>query len=265
MSRARPYLARTPVALAHRGGSLYPPNVGLENTMTAFSNAVGLGYTHLETDVHVTRDGKVVAFHDVRLDRVTDRKGLIRNLPWSEVSTARLGTEASEGVPLLTDVIEALPGTFLNVDLKAPGTAGPLWQLIERYALHDLLCVGSFQQRHLSQFRRLAKGSVATAAGVAGTALMRFSPASLSRLLHTPADVLQVPATVPVAGRRLDLVTDSFVRAAHRSGRQVHVWTIDDPAEMNRLLDLGVDGLVSDRIDVLKDVLTRRGAWTGTR
>ena len=232
--------------------------------MTAFGNAVGLGYTHLETDVHVTRDGQVVAFHDVRLDRVTDRPGLIRDLPWSEVSRARLGGGGSEGVPLLTDVIEAFPGTCLNIDLKAPGTAGPLWQLVERYALHDLICVGSFQQRHLSQFRRLAQGSVATAAGVAGTALMRFSPASLSRMLHTPADVLQVPATIAVAGRRLDLVTDTFVRAAHRAGRQVHVWTIDDPDEMTRLLDLGVDGLVSDRIDVLKQVLTERGAWTGT-
>lgn len=264
MSRARPYLDHTPVALAHRGGSLYPPNLGLENTMTAFGNAVALGYTHLETDVHLTRDGQVVAFHDVRLDRVTDRKGLIRDLPWAQVSQARLGAERNEGVPLLTDVIEAFPGTYLNVDLKAHGTAGPLWQLIERYALHDLICVGSFQQSHLSQFRRLAKGSVATAAGVAGTALMRFSPVSLSRLLHTPADVLQVPATVRFAGRQLDLVTESFVEAAYRAGRQVHVWTIDDPAEMTRLLDLGVDGLVSDRIDVLKRVLTERGAWTGT-
>ncbi len=264
MSTARPYLDHTPVALAHRGGSLYPPNVGLENTLTAFGNAVGLGYTHLETDVHLTRDGRVVAFHDVRLDRVTDRKGLIRDLPWSEVSRARLGAERSEGVALLTDIIEAFPGTYLNVDLKARGTAGPLWQLIERYAMHDLICVGSFQQRHLSQFRALAKGSVATAAGAAGTALLRFSPASLSRLLHTPADVLQVPATVRVAGRQLDLVTESFVQAAHHAGRQVHVWTIDDPAEMTRLLDLGVDGLVSDRIDVLKRVLTERGAWTGT-
>ena len=264
MSRVRPYLAHPPVALAHRGGSLYPPNVGLENTVTAFGNAVGLGYTHLETDVHVTRDGRVVAFHDIRLDRVTDRKGLIRDLPWSEVSRARLGAEGSEGVPLLTDVIEAFPGTYLNIDLKAPGTARPLWQLIERYALHDLVCVGSFQQRHLSQFRRLARGTVATAAGAAGTALMRYSPASLSRLLHTPADVLQVPATVPLAGRRLELVTEEFVGAAHRAGRQVHVWTIDDAAEMTRLLDLGVDGLVSDRIDVLKTVLTARGVWTGS-
>lgn len=267
MSTIRPYLARTPVALAHRGGSLYPPNVGLENTMTAFRNAVALGYTHLETDVHLTRDGRLVALHDVRLDRVTDRQGSIKNLTWSEVSTAQLRRDTAdqpEIVPLLTDIVEAFPDINLNIDLKAPGTAEPLWQLIQRYGLHDQLCVGSFQQPHLTHFRRLSKGTVATAAGTAGIAAMRFSPASVSRMLHTSADVLQVPACVSVAGRRLDVVTKGFVRAAHGAGLQVHVWTIDDPAEMTRLLDLGIDGLISDRIDVLKNVLTERGVWTGT-
>lgn len=267
MSTVRPYLARAPVALAHRGGSLYPPNVGLENTMTAFRNAVALGYTHLETDVHLTRDGRLVAFHDVRLDRVTDRKGLIKNLTWQQVSEARLGGDLgdrSESVPLLTDIIEAFPGVNLNIDLKAPGTARALWQVIERHGLHDHVCVGSFQQRHLTHFRRLSKGSVATAAGAAGIAVMRFSPASMSRMLHTSADVLQVPAFVSPAGQRLEVVTKKFISAAHRAGRQVHVWTIDDRDEMTRLLDLGIDGLVSDRIDVLKDVLIQRGVWTGT-
>lgn len=265
MPRHRPYLARTPVALAHRGGSLFAPNVGLENTLTAFRNAVDLGYTHLETDVHVTRDGQVVAFHDVRLDRVTDRSGLIRELTWPQVREARVGTSSrSESVPLLTDIITAFPDAYLNVDLKAPGTAAPVWNLIEQHGLHDRICVGSFQQRHLSQFRRLARGSVTTAAGVAGTALMRFSPAGLTRLVHSPAEVLQVPAVVPLRGRRLALVTPRFLEAAHATGKQVHVWTIDDPDEMNRLLDLGVDGLVSDRIDVLKQVLQARDCWTGT-
>ena len=98
-----------------------------------------------------------------------------------------------------------------------------------------------------------------------GTALLRFSPEWLTALLRTPADVLQVPAGVPLRGRRFHLVTERFVEAAHRYGKQVHVWTIDDADEMHRLLDLGVDGLVSDRIDVLKDVLVERGAWTGAR
>jgi glycerophosphoryl diester phosphodiesterase len=258
---SRPYLDRTPVALAHRGGALYAPNIGLENTMTAFGNAVAMGYTHVETDVHLTRDGRLVAFHDRRLDRVSDAQGLIRELSWSQVAHATLGDD--EHVPLLTDVLDAWPDLNLNIDLKAPGTAAPLWHLIEERGLHDQVCVGSFSQRNISQFRRLSQGTVATAAAEAGTALARFGPEWLTSLLRTPADVFQVPATIPLRGRSMPVVTRGLVDVAHRHGKQVHVWTIDDPDEMRRLLDLGVDGLVSDRIDILKDVLVERGQWTG--
>ncbi len=261
MATPRPYLARTPVALAHRGGALYEPNLGLENTLTAFRHAVDLGYTHLETDVHLTRDGQLVAFHDDRLDRVTDGHGLLRELTHDEIGRARF--PSGEGVPLLTDVLDALPGVHLNIDLKAPGTAGPLWRLIEERGLHDLMCVGSFSQRSISEFRRLARGRVATAASQLGTGLVTFGPRWLTRVVHTPADVFQVPTTTVMRGRTVRIVTREFVEAAHRVGKQVHVWTIDDAAEMRQLLDLGVDGLVSDRIDVLREVLEERGQWTG--
>jgi glycerophosphoryl diester phosphodiesterase len=124
MASPRPYLAHTPVALAHRGGALYAPNLGLENTLTAFGHAVALGYTHLETDVHVTKDGQLVAFHDTRLDRVGDRAGRLRRLPWEHVQAARLGAGPDhERVPLLREVVDAFPGICLNIDLKAPRTA----------------------------------------------------------------------------------------------------------------------------------------------
>ncbi len=258
---ARPYLARTPIALAHRGGALFGPNVGLENTLTAFRHAVDLGYTHIETDVHLTRDGRLVAFHDDRLDRVTDRRGLLRELAWDEIARARF--PSGEGVPLLTDVIDALPGVRLNIDVKSPGTAGPLCELIERRRLHDLVCVGSFSQRTILEFRRLARGRVATAASQLGTAMLTFGPRRFSRVLHSPADVFQVPTTTVIRGRTVPIVTRKFVDAAHAVGKQVHVWTIDERDEMHRLLDLGVDGLVSDRIDVLRAVLEERGQWTG--
>jgi glycerophosphoryl diester phosphodiesterase len=257
----RPYLDRTPLALAHRGGALYPPNVGLENTMTAFANAVGLGYTHLETDVQVTRDGRLVAFHDARLDRVTDARGRVRDLPWSEVAQAEVGDGGR--VPLLTDLLDTWPDVSLNIDLKGPGTAEPLWRLVDRRGLHDHVCVGSFSQRRISEFRRLSRGTVTTAAGPLGTATARFGPAWVAALPATPADVFQVPPTLPVRGRGLTVVTRRLVETAHRAGKQLHVWTVDDAAEMHRLLDLGVDGLVSDRIDVLKAVLLDRGSWTG--
>jgi len=261
MVTTRAFLERTPVALAHRGGALYAPNVGLENTLTAFGNAVDLGYTHLETDVHVTRDGLLVAFHDTRLDRVSNARGRIRDLPWSEVSHAEVGDGGH--VPLLTDVLDAWPDINLNIDLKAPGTAEPLWRVIEERGLHDQVCVGSFSQRNISHFRRLSHGSVATAAAQVGTALARFGPGALTAIFRTPADVFQVPPSIPVRGRSVPVVTRRLVDTAHRYGKQVHVWTIDDPGMMRRLLDLGVDGLVSDRIDVLKDVLVERGQWTG--
>lgn len=261
MPRPRPYLDRTPVALAHRGGALYAPNMGLENTLTAFRNAVALGYTHLETDVHVTADGELVAFHDDRLDRVTDGTGLIRDLPWSEVRQASIG--GVERIPLLTEVIDAVPGARFNVDLKAPGTAVPVWDLIRSRGMQEQFCVGSFSQRVITAFRRLSRGAVATAASQAGTALMALGPRWVSRAARTPADVFQVPTTATMRGRTLTLVTPKLIELAHRHGKQVHVWTIDDADEMHRLLDLGVDGIVSDRIDVLRDVLVERGSWTG--
>lgn len=268
MALSRAYLAETPIALAHRGGALYAPNIGLENTMTAFRNAVDLGYTHLETDVHATRDGRLVAFHDDVLDRVTDRTGRIKDLTWDEIAQARLvgtGPDSTtvETVPLLTDIIDAFPGINLNIDLKAAGTASLLWEVIDARGLHDRFCVGSFQQRSISEFRKLAGGRVATAASQAGTALMRFGPRALSRLVRTPADVFQIPTSTTMRGREIRLVTRKLVDVAHRHGKQVHVWTIDEAEEMDQLLDLGVDGLVTDRIDTLKDVLTRRDLWHG--
>ena len=257
----RPYLARTPLALAHRGGALYGPNLGIENTMTAFRNAVALGYTHIETDVHATRDGRLVAFHDDRLDRVSDTPGRIRDLDWDRVRWARVGH--GEHVPLLAEVIDTFPETKLNIDLKAPRTAELLWELIEHRGLQDSVCVGSFYQREITTFRKVSAGRVATAAAHAGTVLMRFGPRALSRLLRSPADVFQVPPTYLLARREVTVVTRKLVDAAHHFGKQVHAWTVDDPDEMHRLLDLGVDGLVSDRIDVLKDVLTERNVWTG--
>ncbi len=257
----RPYLAQRPVALAHRGGALYEPNLGIENTMTAFRNAVALGYTHLETDVHATRDGRLVAFHDDRLDRVSDMQGRIGALDWDTVRWARVGH--GEHVPLLTEVLDAFPGIRLNIDLKAPRTADLLWEIIEARGLHDSVCVGSFSQREITAFRKVSAGRVATAAAHAGTILMRFGPRVLSRLLRTPADVFQVPPTHVLGGREVTVVTGKLVEAAHHFGKQVHVWTVDDAEQMHHFLDLGVDGLVSDRIEVLKEVLTARGLWTG--
>ena len=251
----------TPVALAHRGGAAYGPNVGLENTLAAFDRAVGMGYRYLETDVHATRVGRLVAFHDAVLDRVSDVSGAIAALPYDAVREARIG--GSEPIPLLSDLFESFPGVRINIDVKADAALEPMVREVLRHAASDRVCIGSFSERRLRAARQALGPGVATAAGQVGTALLRFSPDVLSRMLHTPAPVLQIPAVHRLRGRTLTLVTPGLVRRAHALGKHVHVWfhswAREDAAEMHRLLDLGVDGVVTDHIDVLRDVLAERG------
>ena len=251
--------------MAHRGGALHPDVVGLENTVKAFASAVGLGYRYLETDVHATSDGQLLAFHDLLLDRVTDLTGRVTDTAYADLAAARIG--GSEPVPRLVDLLEAFPGARFNVDLKSAGAVEPVVELLERLGAHDRLCVASFDERVLRRFRnRLrARGSrpVATACGVltvvAGQVAGRLPgrPGWLPRVLRDPGAAYQVP----VAHRGVPVVDRAFVQRAHALRRHVHVWTVDDPDEMHRLLDLGVDGLITDRTDVLKDVLVSRGQW----
>ena len=257
------YLATpTPHALAHRGGAAYGPNVGLENTLAAFRRAVDMGYRYLETDVHATSDGHVVAFHDTALDRVSDVSGEVAGLPLDTVRGARIG--GTEAVPLLAELFEEFPDTFVNIDVKADGALGPTVREILRHRATERVCIGSFSERRLRAARAALGPGVATAAGQVGTALLRFTPGVVSRLLHTPAPVLQIPALHRVRGRTVTLVTPGLVRRAHALGKHVHVWfhawSREDAAEMHRLLDLGVDGIVTDHIDVLRDVLAERGS-----
>ncbi|MCM3554069.1 glycerophosphodiester phosphodiesterase [Janibacter melonis] len=253
-----PYFqARTPIGLAHRGGAGYEPNVGRENTAAAFEEAVAMGYRYLETDVHATSDGRLVAFHDAVLDRVTDGVGSLAELPWSRVSRAR--TPAGDAVPLMDELLERFPMTRFNIDVKAPGAVAPLAEVVRRHGAIDRVCVGSFSDERLRAARRLLGPRLATSAGPAGVAGMRLLPGVLSRLLHSPAQALQIPVQHLLGRRPITLVTPALLRAAHATGKHVHVWTIDDADEMHRLLDLGVDGIVSDRIEVLRDVLADRG------
>jgi glycerophosphoryl diester phosphodiesterase len=253
-----PYLdVPTPIGLAHRGGALHADNLDRENTLAAFRTAVRLGYRYLETDVHATSDGRVLAFHDARLDRVTDATGVIADLPYAAVREARVG--GTEEIPLLDHLLEEFPLARINVDVKAAGAIGPLAETIRAHQAIDRVCVGSFSDQRLRAVRRVLGPRLATAAGPRGVAALRFAPRALSRWMHDRAPVLQVPTHHTVAGRRVELVTPGLVETVHRLGKHLHVWTVDDADEMHRLLDLGVDGLVSDRIDVLAAVLAERG------
>jgi glycerophosphoryl diester phosphodiesterase len=239
-----------PLAFAHRGGAGDCP----ENTMPAFEAAVALGYRYLETDVHVTLDGVVVAFHDSSLDRVTDRVGLIRELPYREVAEARVG--GLEPIPLLEDLLGTWPEVRLNIDCKHDSAVDALVEVLQRTGATARVCLAAFSDRRLGRLRSRLGPTVATGLGPKGIARLRAASIGL------PAgQLVGACAQVPPSRGPLRIVDERFVTAAHRLGLQVHVWTIDEASEMESLLDLGVDGIMTDRPATLKEVLVRRGEW----
>jgi glycerophosphoryl diester phosphodiesterase len=244
-----------PMAFAHRGGAAD----GLENTASAFERAARLGCQVLETDVHATADGVLVAFHDATLDRMTDHRGAIARLTWAQVSRARVG--GREPVPRLDELLASFPDVRWNLDVKAPGSVAPLVRRLRRDPqLLARTCVGSFSDRRLALVRSALGQSVCTSAGPREVA--RFALAvrrGRAGRVRIAADCLQVPTTV----RRVRIVDRRFVAAATDRGLPVHVWTVNDRATMHRLLDLGVAGLITDRTGTLREVMRERGSWLG--
>jgi glycerophosphoryl diester phosphodiesterase len=234
------------IPFAHRGGASDHP----ENTLPAFRYAVELGYTYLETDVHATADGVLVAFHDPDLSRTCGREGLVHELSWAEVSRARVG--GSEPIPRFEHLVEEFPEARFNVDCKSDRAVPGLIAALRRLGCLDRICVGSFSDRRLRTLRREFGDALCSSFGPAQIASLRL----LGRV-HGGGQVAQVP----VRQGGITVVTERTVARAHALGHQVHVWTIDDPDEMHRLLDLGVDGIMTDRPQVLKDVLHERDDW----
>jgi glycerophosphoryl diester phosphodiesterase len=247
------------LAFAHRGGARHPEIAGLENTLVAFEHAVALGYRYLETDVRATRDGVLLAFHDEVLDRVTSNVGSVLEAAYVDLRTALIG--GREPIPRMVDLLEHFPDSRFNIDIKSEAAVGVLADLIEHTQCHDRVCVGSFSEKRLRAFRRAVSRPVPTSYGPLAVGLGRLAPQRLTRrVLEGAGNAFQVPAR----HFGVQIVTPAFVERAHRAGRPVHVWTVDEPEEMAALLDLGVDGLITDRTDVLRDVLTSRGQWLGT-
>jgi glycerophosphoryl diester phosphodiesterase len=249
-----------PIAFAHRGGAMHPDLPGLENTMAAFRHAVSLGYRYLETDVHATVDGVLLAFHDEELDRVTDGKGSLGALAHDEVGALLIG--GREGIPTLAQLFDEFPQVRFNIDIKSNAAVALLARFLDEREAHDRVLVGSFSPRRIRHFRRLTRGRVATAAHALEVLAFRFLPSA--RLADLATRGRPAALQVPHRHRGLTVTTAGLVRRAQAAGKHVHSWTIDDPAEMILLLDRGVDGLMTDRTDILKDVLLERGQWTGS-
>jgi glycerophosphoryl diester phosphodiesterase len=243
----------SPLAMAHRGGAIEH----LENSMPAFEACVALGYRYLETDVRVTADGVLLAFHDATLERVTDRSGRIEHLTYDQVAGARIG--GREPIVRLEDLLGTWSHVRFNLDIKAAGVLAPLVRAVRRTKVADRICVGSFSDARVAAARRLFGPTLCTSLGPRGVAALRLSSYSprAARLARFPAGCAQVP--LQLGGRAL--VDERFVAAAHARGLQVHVWTVDTEEECERMLDLGVDGIMTDRPAMLRELLEKRGQW----
>ncbi len=252
-----PYLAlEHPIRLAHRGSRVLWP----ENTMRAFQGAVDLGYRYLELDVRVTADDIVVVHHDATLERTTSGKGRLVDRTLEELRELDAAHDfgADSGFPLrgtghrvptLEEVLMTFPDVHLNIDLKAPGSEWPVAECITRLRRHDSVLIGSFHDARIARFRRITRGRVATSVGPT-TAVRMWSASRVGRHVAHRAQAFQMPYA-----QRGFPMDRRFVDAVHASGAQLHVWTVNDAADMTRMLDLGVDGIVTDRPDILNDVL----------
>jgi glycerophosphoryl diester phosphodiesterase len=259
-----------PLAFAHRGGAALWP----ENTLIAFEQALSLGCRYLETDVHLTRDGEVVVFHDERLERTTNGIGPVAAHSYDELRRLDAGYRFSPRpsasatravaeypwrgrglfIPRFEDLLQLSADARFNVELKSadPRLVERFWELIDNHRLHDRVLVAAAIDAVGRAFRRISMGRVATSAGQReATAFWAACRTGVWPWLPVAYDALQVPER----SGRLTVVDSRFVRAAHARGLHVHVWTIDEPAEMERLLALDVDGIMSDRPDQLQAVL----------
>lgn len=245
-----------PIAMAHRGFTCFTLP---KNSMGAFHEAVKLGFRYLETDVRATRDGVAVILHDRRLPPASGVSGVVDQLSWRQVSAANLGS--GEPIPTLEELLAALPDARINIDIKAESAVEPTVEVIERLKAHNRVLIGSFSERRRQRALRLLSRRVASSAGTG--AFMAFMAArtagrrSYALRMLRDSDCVQLP---PRLGG-VPVITPALVRVMHASGRQVHAWTIDEPAMMHALLDIGVDGIITDRADLLRDVLTARGDW----
>lgn len=246
-----------PIRFAHRGSGLLWP----ENTLYAFERAVeDYGYRYLELDVNLSSDRVPMVIHDRTLDRTTDATGPVSALPAEELqqldAAYRFDPEgdyplrgAGITIPMLDEVYKAFPEVRINIDLKQAGEEWAVAEVIKENRAEHRTLVGSFVDRRVARFRRITGGNVAVSAGPTTVARM-FMQSRIGLAPRAPVQAYQL--TDEYRGFTIDR---RLVDAIHRSGAHIHVWTVNEAEEMRRLLDLGVDGIITDRPDVLNGVL----------
>lgn len=242
---------KVPIGFAHRGGTDTAP----ENTKGAFAHAVALGYTYLELDVHLSADGEVVVWHDETLSRVAGIDRAVSDMTWAELAAIRIDGEHT--LVRLVELLEQHPEARFNIEPKHDAVVGPLIAVLRAADAVDKVCIGSFSDRRIQQFRSEFGPEFCTSAGPAELA-KTFVAAYMRPRLRPAHRCVQIP--VRAYGMSLD--RPRFIRRLQRLGLQVHYWTINDESEMVRLLDAGADGIMTDNIGLLKAVLESRGEWS---
>ncbi|MEV0644409.1 glycerophosphodiester phosphodiesterase family protein [Phytomonospora sp. NPDC050363] len=253
-----PYLdTPRPIAFAHRGGAAH----GDENSTAALARAIATGYRYIETDVHVSSDGIPVLFHDTTLERLTGDARRVEDVTWTDLASIRVNGETL--VPRLDDVLGTWPDIRFNIDVKSDQAVHATLTALRAADAFDRALIGSFSDARLARVRRLAGPRLATSMGPREVATFKAATYTgrlwpRARLGYTRGAIaLQVPHHYG----RLRVVDRRFVEYAHQLGLDVHVWTVDDTATINTLLDLGVDGIMTDRLEVLRDAYAARGHW----
>ena len=251
MTSPHPYLDTTvPIPIAHRGGAGAWP----ENTMPAFQGAVDLGFQYVETDVHATADGVLVAFHDTRLDRVTDKTGKISELPWSQVREALV--DGREPIPRFAELMQTFPNLKVNIDPKSDDAVAPLIRELKELDALDRVCVGAFSDSRLGKFHDEFGEDICLSMGPIEVVTARLSSWGLPKKTFRGR-----AAQVPMRQGLIPITDKRFIERMHSLDIAVHVWTIDEIDDMNLLLDLGVDAIMTDVPATLLDVFTERGLW----
>ena len=244
------FLKQKFLAFAHRGGNESAP----ENSFLAFKNAVDIGYKYLETDVHLTKDGHLIAFHDNTLDRVTDKNGLIKDLTLNEIKKAKIN--GKEEIPLLSDLLDSFPQCFFNIDCKVNETVQPLINLIRTKSLIDRVCIGSFSQKRINYIRKSLGSSVITSMGPAEVILSKFL--SFSSLSYNFSSSY---TSIPIERYGVKLLDKRNIDYLKSNNQKVIAWTINNEDEMKMLIKMGVDGIMTDNLSLLKSVLIEENLW----
>lgn len=244
----------SPIAMAHRGGDEFAP----ENTMEAFKSAYELGYRYFETDIFFTQGEELIVFHDEDLSRLTGRNGSTASLTKKERQTT---TISGEPLVLFESLLTNFPNAKFNIEPKNDAAVLPLVKLIKKHKAEGRICIGSFKTHRVLRIRELLPEvcTAVTTGELIKVRLASWRPRS-SKHFKT-GQIAEVPIEHKVRGKVVLRLDDKFITAAHTRGIKVLAWTINEAFEMHRLLDLGVDGIITDKPRVLKQVLVQRGQW----